>query len=37
MTLVDSREDTLGDLSAFEPIDLDGVSALTTQLTGEYL
>ncbi|HMI47521.1 MAG TPA: hypothetical protein VK481_02490, partial [Gemmatimonadaceae bacterium] len=24
-------------MSAFEPIDLDGVSALTTQLTAEYL
>jgi type II secretory ATPase GspE/PulE/Tfp pilus assembly ATPase PilB-like protein len=37
MTLVDSREDALGDLSAFEPIDLDGVGPLTTELTAEYL
>jgi general secretion pathway protein E len=28
---------TFGEMSAFEPIDLDGVSALTTQLTAEYL
>jgi type II secretory ATPase GspE/PulE/Tfp pilus assembly ATPase PilB-like protein len=37
MTLVHSREHSLGELSAFEPLDLDGVVALTTQLTAEYL
>jgi general secretion pathway protein E len=37
MTLVDSREDILPELSALETFDLDGVGALTTQLTAEYL
>ena len=37
MTLVDSRAETLREVSPFEPIDLDNVAALTTQLTAEYL
>ena len=37
MTLVDSREDALGASSELEPIDVDGVGALTTQITAEYL
>ena len=37
MTLVDSREEILPELVGFEPMDLDGVVALTTQLTAEYL
>ena len=37
MTLVDLSEGTFGEMSALEPIDLEGVGALTTELTAEYL
>jgi general secretion pathway protein E len=37
MTLVDSLEEILPELSALEPVDLDGIGVLTTQLTAEYL
>ena len=37
MTLVDLPEGILSEMSVLEPIDLEGVGALTTELTAEYL